>query len=70
VDQRDPDLRPAFLIARDLRVSRQLVYTWIKSGKLTRAAEGANGRALYSLSAAAVVERDTRRSPLSHRAVA
>ncbi len=70
MDQRDPDLKPAFLIARGLRVSRQLVYSWVKSGKLAPAGEGADGRALYSYQAAAVVDRDTKRSPRSHRIAA
>lgn len=67
MDERDPDLKPAFIIARDLQVSRQLVYSWVKSGKLKPAGEGADGRALYSYRAAAVVDRDTKRSPRSHR---
>lgn len=61
------DLLPAFLIARQLTVSRQLVYWWVRSGKLAPAGEGADGRPLYSYHAAAVVERDTKRSPRSHR---
>lgn len=61
------DLLPAFLVARKLGVSRQLVYWWVKAGKLHPAGEAEDGRALYSYRAAAVVERDTRRSPLSRR---
>jgi hypothetical protein len=61
------DLLPAFLIARQLGVRRQLVYWWVKSGKLSVADTATDGRALYSFSAAAVVERETRHSPRSHR---
>jgi len=61
------DLLPAFLIARQLQVSRQLVYWWVRSGKLAPAGEGADGRPLYSFIDAALVERETRRSPRSHR---
>lgn len=61
------DLQPAYLVARNLGVSRQLVYWWTRSGKLHRAGKAADGRPLYSLSAAARVERETRHSPLSHR---
>ncbi len=63
----DGDLKPAFLIARGLGVSRQLVYWWVKTGKLKPAGQGEDGRALYSYRAAARVDRDTSRSPLSHR---
>jgi hypothetical protein len=62
------DLLPAFLIARQLTVSRQLVYWWTRSGKLEQAGTARDGRPLYSFAAAARVERETRRSPLSHRA--
>jgi predicted site-specific integrase-resolvase len=68
VDQ--DDLLPAFLIARRLGVSRQLVYWWTRNGKLDAVGEGEDGRPLYSLSIAAAVERDMRRSPLSRRATA
>lgn len=61
------DLLPAFLIARQLGVSRQLVYWWTRNGKLEHAGEGADGRPLYSLRQAAHVDRETKRSPLSHR---
>ena len=61
------DLLPAFLIARQLQVSRQLVYWWVRDGKLKVADTAADGRPLYSFSAAALVERETRRSPRSHR---
>jgi transposase-like protein len=64
------DLQPAFLIARHLGVSRQLVYSWVKAGKLSASATAADGRALYSFRAAAQVERDTRRAPQSHRLTA
>lgn len=57
---REDDLYPAFLIARRLGVSRQLVYSWIKQGKLKPAGLAADERALYSYAAAARVERDTR----------
>lgn len=61
------DLLPAFLIARELNVSRQLVYWWVKTGKLAPAGLGSDGRALYSLATAALVDRNTKRSPQSHR---
>lgn len=61
------DLLPAFLIARNLGVSRQLVYWWTRNGKLEAAGKGEDGRPLYSYRAAAQVDRETRRSPLSHR---
>lgn len=67
---RDEDLYPAFLIARRLGVSRQLVYSWTKAGKLRPRDHGADGRPLYSYADAAQVERDTRRSPYSSRSVA
>lgn len=61
------DLLPAFLIARHLGVSRQLVYWWTRNGKLEQAGEASDGRPLYSLRQAAAVDRTTKRSPLSHR---
>jgi len=61
------DLLPAFLIARQLNVSRQLVNWWVRAGKLAPAGEGADGRPLYSYREAVVVDRDTKRSPRSHR---
>lgn len=61
------DLQPAYLVAKKLGVSRQLVYWWTRNGKLERAGEAEDGRPLYSMRQAAAVERDTRRSPLSHR---
>lgn len=64
----DRDLLPAFLIARRLGVSRQLVYWWAKNDKLKPAGEGDDGRPLYSYRLAATVERDMRHSPLSRRA--
>lgn len=63
----DPDLLPAFLVARGLGVSRQLVYWWVKTGKLKQAGTAADGRPLYSYRAAARVDSKTSRSPLSHR---
>jgi len=63
------DLLPAFLIARELGVSRQLVYWWTRNGKLDRAGRAADGRPLYSLRQAAGVDRETKHSPLSHRTV-
>lgn len=62
------DLQPAYLVAKHLGVSRQLVYWWTRSGKLKPADTARDGRPLYSMRQAAAVERDTRRSPLSHRA--
>lgn len=61
------DLQPGYRIARKLGVSRQLVNSWRASGKLKPAGLGADGRPLYSLAAAILVERDTRRSGYSHR---
>lgn len=64
----DPSLLPAFLIARRLGVSRQLVYWWKTKGHLPQADTGADGRPLYDIRAAAALEAAMRRSPLSHRA--
>lgn len=64
------DLLPAFLIARQLNVSRQLVNWWVRSGKLEASGPAADGRPLYSFIDAARVERETRRSPRSHRRLA
>lgn len=58
---------PAFLIARNLAVSRQLVYWWIKNGKLSQAETAKDGRPLYDRHEAARLERDMRHSPQSHR---
>jgi hypothetical protein len=68
VDRDPSDLQPAFLIARGLGVSRQLVYWWVRAGKLKKAGTAADGRPLYSYRAAARVDSQTSRSPLSHRA--
>jgi hypothetical protein len=65
---RDGDLQPAARCAGKVGVSKQLFRYWVLRGKLAPAGEGADGRPLYSVRAAALVERDTRRSPLSHRA--
>jgi hypothetical protein len=65
---RSGDLQPAAHCAQKLGVSRQLFRYWVLRGKLLPAGEGADGRPLYSMRRAAEVERDTRRSPLSHRA--
>lgn len=70
MNQGDSDLQPAFVIARRLGVSRQLVYSWTKCGKLPPHGNGRDGRPLYSYRAAAVVDRAARRSPQSHRLVA
>lgn len=64
---RDGDLQYAARCAHDVGVSKQLFRYWVLSGKVHSSGEGADGRPLYSVRAAAVVERDTRRSPLSHR---
>jgi transposase len=66
VDQHG-DLQPAYLVAKKLGVSRQLVYWWTRSGKLEQAGQAEDGRPLYSMRSALMVERETRRSPLSHR---
>lgn len=63
----DGDLLPAFLIARQLGISRQLVHWWAKNGKLLPAGVGEDGRQLYSYRQAVRVDRDMRRSPLSRR---
>ena len=63
----DGGLLPAAYIARELDVSKQLVHWWVKSGKLKPAGTAPDGRALYSLADAALVDRDTRRSPHSRR---
>ena len=57
---REDDLYPAFMIARRLHVSRQLVYTWTKAGKLQPAGYGVDGRALYSYADAVKVELQAR----------
>ena len=64
---RDGDLQPAARCAAMVGVSKQLFRYWVLSGKLAPSGKGADGRPLYSVHAAAVVERDTRRSPLSRR---
>lgn len=61
------DLQPAYLVAKQLGVSRQLVYWWTRSGKLRPVDTAHDGRPLYSMREALMVERETRRSPLSHR---
>jgi len=64
----DGDLLPAALVAKRLGVSKQLVYWWVRTGKLERAATAADGRRpLYSLRSAAEVDKATSRSPYSHR---
>lgn len=63
----DGELLPAVLIAKELGVSKQLVYWWVKAGKLKPADTAPDGRALYSLRDAAIVDRDTQRSPHSRR---
>lgn len=67
MDRDTPDQLPAYLIARGLGVSRQLVYWWVTAGKLRCVGTARDGRPLYSYRAAAEVDRATRRSPLSHR---
>lgn len=62
-----PHLLPAFLIARRLGVSKQLVYWWKTKGHLEPAAEGDDGRPLYDLRVASRLEAAMRRSPQSHR---
>lgn len=64
----DGTLLPAAHIARKLDVSRQLVYSWVRSGKLEPADTTPDGRPLYRYLDAAVVDRALRRSPYSHRA--
>lgn len=67
-DLDSPDAKlPAFMIARKLRVSRQLVNYWRTSGKLAQAGEGADGRPLYRLLDAAVLEAKMRNDPKSSR---
>lgn len=65
----DPSLLPAFLIARRLGVSRQLVYWWKTKGHLPQAGTAEDGRPLYDLRVAARLEASMRRSPQSHRAM-
>jgi hypothetical protein len=63
-----PDaLLPAFLLARRLGVSRQLINSWVKANKLTPACEAADGRPLYRYLDAAVLEAKMRANPRSHR---
>jgi hypothetical protein len=64
-----PYLLPAFLIARRLGVSKQLVYWWKTKGHLEPAGTGDDGRPLYDLRAASRIEATMRRSPQSHRAM-
>jgi Zn-dependent peptidase ImmA (M78 family) len=65
---RDGDLQPAARCAQRVGVSKQLFRYWLTKAKLTPAGTAADGRPLYSVRQAALVERATRRSPLSHRA--
>lgn len=60
-------LLPANLAAARVRVSRQLLNWWRRTGKLTPAAADRTGRPLYRLGDVVQVERQTRRSPQSHR---
>lgn len=64
----DPSLLPAFLIARRLGVSRQLVYWWKVKGHLPQAGTGEDGRPLFDVRVAGALEAAMRRSPQSHRA--
>lgn len=64
---RDVDLYPAYLIAKRLGVSRQLVHYWVKSGKLKQADSAADGRALYRYADAVRVDREQMRTPQSRR---
>lgn len=66
----DSDILPAFAIAKKLNVSRQLVYSWVKAGKLKPVDHAPDGRPLYRYLDAAVVDREARRSPFSHRIAA
>lgn len=58
---------PAFIVARKLGVSRQLLHSWVRSGKLHPADWGRDGRPLYRPLDAAHIEQQTRRSPNSRR---
>ena len=49
------------------RVSKQLIYAWRVNGKLKPADYDPRGRPLYRERDVLEVERDTRRSPNSHR---
>lgn len=63
-----PDaLLPAFLLARRLGVSRQLVNYWHKNGKLEAAGQGVDGRPLFRLLDGARLEADMRANPQSRR---
>lgn len=63
-----PDaLLPAFLLARRLGVSRQLVNYWHKNGKLNQAGEGKDGRPLFRFLDGAELEAAMRANPRSHR---
>lgn len=66
----DGDLLPGALIAKRLGVSKQLVHWWVKSGKLPQADTARDGRPLYRLLDAALVEREMKRSPYSRRSTA
>jgi len=58
---------PAFIVARNLGVSQQLLRSWVASGKLRSCDQGADGRPLYRLVDAAEVEKQMRDDPRSSR---
>src|SRR5688500_6542649 len=60
-------LLPAFLLARRLALSRQLVNYWHKSGKLEQAGEGVDGRPLFRFIDGAKLEAAMRDNPNSRR---
>lgn len=68
VDTSDPyALLPAFMLAEKLGVTKQLIYYWRKSGKLSPAAEGMDGRPLYRLLDGQRLEARMRNNPRSSR---
>lgn len=58
---------PAAMVARRLGVSRQLLNSWVQSGKLQPAEHTAKGRPLYRTIDAARVESAMRKSRQSRR---
>lgn len=63
-------LLPAAEAAIRANVSKQVFNYWRRTNKVTPAAVDDNGRALYRARDVLAAERQTRRSPYSHRAVA
>lgn len=68
IDPNDPfQPLPVAMVARRLGESRQLVHSWVKSGKLQPAAYAPDGRPLVRYADAAEVEASTRNDRRSSR---